>query len=69
MSPAGARRRQVANLQRQLKGWVRHWYLAAKGARPYLTRESKKQESKAYREVMAILGNEKVISKEASPLS
>ncbi len=59
----------MANLQRQLKGWVRHWYLAAKNSRPYLTPETKKQESKAYREVMAILGNEKVISKEASPLA
>lgn len=59
----------MENLQKQLKGWVRHWYLGAKTSRPYLSAEAKKQESKAYREVMSILSNEKVISKEASPLA
>jgi len=59
----------MKNLQRQLKSWLRHWYLSAKDQRQYLTPEAEKEEPKAYREMQRMLGDERVISKEASPLS
>jgi hypothetical protein len=59
----------MKNLQRQLKSWLRHWYLAAKDERHGLTFASQQEEPKAYREIQRILGDEKIVSKEASPLS
>jgi len=59
----------MAGLQKQYKSWLRHWYLAAKDERQYLTPEAKKKEPHVYREIQRMLGDEKVISKTASPLS
>jgi hypothetical protein len=59
---------KMKNLSKELKSWLRHWYLAAKHD-PYLTSEARKEEPKAYREIQKILGDERIISKMASPLS
>ena len=59
------------NLQQDLKGWLKHWYLGGGSAynREILTPESKQFEKIAYKLIRDILGNDKIISPNASPLS
>jgi len=59
------------NLQRDLQGWLKHWYLGGGSSynRGILTPDSKKMEKIAYKTIRNILGNDEIISPNASPLS
>jgi hypothetical protein len=41
--------------EREAKSWLKHWFLAAKGFREYLTAEAKAEEKPAYNAVLAII--------------
>ena len=59
------------NLQGNLRYWLKHWYLG--GGRSYnralLTPDAKNLEQIAYKLIYELLGNDTVISPNASPLS
>ncbi len=57
------------SLQRQLKGYLKHWYLGGGTTenRAMLDEKARKIEPIAYRFIMNILSAESVISKDASP--
>jgi len=59
------------NLQSDLKGWLKHWYLGGGSAynREILTPDSKRFEKIAYKYIRDILSNDEIISPTASPLS
>ena len=59
------------NLQCDLRGWLKHWYLGGGSAcnREILNSDSKRMEKIAYKTILDILSNDEIISPNASPLS
>jgi len=59
------------NLQSELKGWLKHWYLGGGTTenRAMLDEETRKIEPKAYKLILSILNDEKIISRNANPLT
>jgi len=59
------------NLQHDLKGWLKHWYLGGGSAynREILTPDSRRMEKIAYKTIRDILSDDEIISPNASLLS